>query len=74
MLIGGRGVIDAGTARPCAALDEFLADAGIPPDYASLGRMAFRHAQLRALPTLQPVLRTIPSVAIWDDHDYGDAN
>lgn len=47
---------------------------GVPPDYASLERMAYRHAELRALPTLQPVLRTIPNIAIWDDHDYGDAN
>ncbi|MFN2420749.1 MAG: alkaline phosphatase [Gemmatimonadota bacterium] len=48
--------------------------AGIPPDYTSLRRMAFRHAQLRALPSLQTVLRTIPNVAIWDDHDYGPSN
>jgi alkaline phosphatase D len=48
--------------------------AGIPPDYTSLRRMAFRHAQLRALPSLQQVLRTIPNEAIWDDHDYGPSN
>jgi alkaline phosphatase D len=48
--------------------------AGIPADYASLEGMAFRHAELRALPTLQPLLRTIPSYAIWDDHDYGPSN
>ena len=48
--------------------------AGILPDYASLERMAFRHAQLRAVPTLQPVLRTIPNVAIWDDHDYAGSD
>jgi alkaline phosphatase D len=48
--------------------------AGIPSDYSSLRRMAFRHAQLRALPNLQPLIRTIPSAAIWDDHDYGPSN
>ena len=48
--------------------------AGIPADYASVGRMAYRHAELRALASLQPVLRTIPNYATWDDHDYGDSD
>jgi alkaline phosphatase D len=47
---------------------------GVEADYASLERMAFRHAQLRAVPNLQPVLRGIPNVAMWDDHDYGGSD
>jgi alkaline phosphatase D len=48
--------------------------AGTEADYASLERMAYRHAELRALPTLQPVLRAIPNVAMWDDHDYAGSD
>jgi len=45
-------------------------------DYTSAEGMAHRWRQDRALPELQPLLRTGRHVATWDDHDYGpnDAN
>jgi len=45
-------------------------------DYTSAEGMAHRWRHDRALPELQPLLRTGRHVAIWDDHDFGpnDAN
>lgn len=36
--------------------------------------MLGRHLRARLHPDLQPLLRTIPSYATWDDHDYGPNN
>ena len=45
-------------------------------DYTSAEGMAHRWRHDRALPELQPLLRTGRHVATWDDHDFGpnDAN
>lgn len=45
-------------------------------DYTSAEGMVHRWRHDRALPELQPLLRTGRHVATWDDHDYGpnDAN
>ena len=43
-----------------------------PADWEDPGRMAFKYAELRGLPTLQPLLRQAIHYAIWDDHDYAD--
>jgi alkaline phosphatase D len=46
---------------------------GTPNDWEDPGRMAFRHAELRGLASLQLLLRSSACYAIWDDHDYGPA-
>ena len=43
-----------------------------PGDWSDPERMEFKYAELRALPTLQPLLRQAVHYAIWDDHDYAD--
>ncbi|HUP00090.1 MAG TPA: alkaline phosphatase D family protein [Gemmatimonadota bacterium] len=43
-----------------------------PADWEDPARMAFKYAELRGLPTLQPLLREAIHYAIWDDHDYAD--
>lgn len=43
-----------------------------PPDWSDPDRMAFKYAELRALETLQPLLRSAIHYAMWDDHDYAD--
>jgi alkaline phosphatase D len=40
-------------------------------DYDSRWGMAERYRHTRALPELQPLLRSTHHYAIWDDHDYG---
>ncbi|MGH7558800.1 MAG: alkaline phosphatase D family protein, partial [Gemmatimonadota bacterium] len=50
------------------------ADSTHPADWTDPARMAFKYAELRDLPTLQPVLRQAVNYAIWDDHDYGDGD
>jgi alkaline phosphatase D len=40
-------------------------------DYDSRWGMAERYRHTRALPSLQPLLRSSHHYAIWDDHDYG---
>ncbi|HET9581941.1 MAG TPA: alkaline phosphatase D family protein [Gemmatimonadota bacterium] len=47
-------------------------DSTRPADATDPERMAFKYAELRALPTLQPLLRQAVHYAIWDDHDYAD--
>lgn len=41
-------------------------------DWEDPARMAFKYAELRGLPTLQPLLHQSINYAIWDDHDYAD--
>ncbi len=43
-------------------------------DYDSRWGMAERYRHTRALPELQPLLRSTHHYAIWDDHDYGHDN
>jgi alkaline phosphatase D len=43
-------------------------------DYASAERIEYRYREMRALPAVQPVLRTSANYAIWDDRDYGDSD
>ena len=43
-------------------------------DYDSPWGMAERYRYSRALPELQPLLRSAQHYAIWDDHDYGHDN
>ncbi len=47
-------------------------DSTHPADWTDPVRMAFKYAELRDLPTLQPLLRQAVHYAIWDDHDYAD--
>jgi alkaline phosphatase D len=50
------------------------ADSVRPADYASAERIEYRYREMRALPAVQPVLRTSANYAIWDDRDYGDSD
>lgn len=43
-------------------------------DFDSAWGMAERYRHTRALPQLQPLLRSSHHYAIWDDHDYGSDN
>lgn len=45
-----------------------------PADWSDPDRMAFKYAELRALPALQPLLRSAVHYAMWDDHDYADGS
>jgi len=40
-------------------------------DSASAGILAGQYRQQRAVPSMQKIIRSIPQLAIWDDHDYG---
>lgn len=46
------------------------ADSTHPADYEVPERIEFRYAQIKTLATLQPLLRHVPSYAIWDDRDF----
>ena len=50
------------------------ADSIRPADYASAERIEFRYREMRGLPSVQPVLRSMANYAIWDDRDYGDSD
>jgi alkaline phosphatase D len=50
------------------------ADSIRPADYTSAERIEHRYREMRALPAVQPVLRTSANYAIWDDRDYGDSD
>jgi alkaline phosphatase D len=43
-------------------------------DWSSAERMLARHLETRMAPELQRLIRSVPSYAIWDDHDYGPNN
>jgi alkaline phosphatase D len=43
-------------------------------DYSSEWGLWYRASRDRATPVLQPFLRSMPQLAIWDDHDYGPNN
>jgi alkaline phosphatase D len=46
------------------------ADSARPADYTSVERIEYRYREIKALRTVQPVLRTMANYAIWDDRDY----
>jgi alkaline phosphatase D len=50
------------------------ADSVTPADYSDPERIERRYRQIKALQTIQPVLRTMANYAIWDDRDYGDSD
>ncbi len=41
------------------------------PDYFSEWGLNYRAGRERAQPILQPLLKAMPQMAIWDDHDFG---
>lgn len=43
-------------------------------DSDDIGGLADLYQRQRAVPRLQPLLRSVPSLAIWDDHDFGYNN
>ena len=43
-------------------------------DWSSPEQMRARHLQTRTNRDLQALIRTVPSYATWDDHDYGPNN
>ena len=43
-------------------------------DWTSMEGMLHRHLITRVHPDLQAMFRTVPSYAVWDDHDYGPNN
>jgi len=43
-------------------------------DWSYPESMMTRHLRTRTLPDLQRLFRTVPSYAIWDDHDYATNN
>ena len=42
-----------------------------PGDFQSRGAILHRYSHSRAVPELQPLLRSAHHYATWDDHDYG---
>lgn len=43
-------------------------------DWNSYDQMIDRHLENRNSPMLQNLLRSVPTYAVWDDHDYGPNN
>ena len=43
-------------------------------DWSTIEGMIHRHLVTRDHPDLEPMLRTVPNYAVWDDHDYGPNN
>lgn len=41
------------------------------PDWGTRTGIYHRYTHMRTLPELQPLLASVPHIAIWDDHDYG---
>jgi len=65
-------VQDIWTAVERAAPDLFLwLGDNIYADTRSLDIFQEEYRRQRAVPSLQPVIRSIPQLATWDDHDYG---
>jgi alkaline phosphatase D len=50
------------------------ADSVTAADYGDPARIEQRYREIKALPSIQPVLRTMANYAIWDDRDYGDSD
>jgi len=60
-------------AKEKAAFMLWLGDAWYTRDvdYYSEWGLNYRASHDRAIPVLQPFLRSMPHLGIWDDHDYG---
>ncbi|MBE2231369.1 MAG: alkaline phosphatase family protein [Chitinophagaceae bacterium] len=60
-------------AKEKAAFMLWLGDAWYTreTDYYSEWGLWYRASRDRSLPVLQPFLKAMPQLAIWDDHDYG---
>lgn len=60
-------------AKEKAAFMLWLGDAWYTRDvdYYSEWGLWYRASRDRSLPVLQPFLKAMPQLAIWDDHDYG---
>jgi alkaline phosphatase D len=43
-------------------------------DFYSEWGLWYRASHDRAFPVLQPLLKAMPQIAVWDDHDYGPNN
>ena len=54
--------------------DRHFGTTGPRGDWSFEEGMTMRHLVTRMHPDLQPLLRTLPSYGIWDDHDYGPDN
>jgi alkaline phosphatase D len=50
------------------------ADSTRPADYSSAERVEYRYREIKVLPSVLPILRTMANYAIWDDRDYGDSD
>ena len=54
--------------------DNHFGTTGKTGDWIFEESMTTRHLITRVHPDLEPMLRTVPSYGIWDDHDYGPDN
>ena len=54
--------------------DNHFSTSGPVGDWTSMEGMLHRHLMTRVHPELQAMFRTVPSYAVWDDHDYGPNN
>lgn len=70
---GGDSSIFETMAREKSAFMLWLGDAWYTRevDYYSEWGLWYRASLDRATPVMQPFLKAMPQVAIWDDHDYG---
>lgn len=73
---GGNDSIFLAMAREQAAFMFWLGDAWYTRevDYYSEWGLWNRASHDRSTPTLQPLLKAMSHIAIWDDHDYGPNN
>ena len=70
---GGDSTIFETMAKENAAFNIWMGDNWYyrEVDYASGWGLNYRASITRRLPVLQNFLKSIPQLAIWDDHDYG---
>ena len=54
--------------------DRHFNTTGPTGDWSSPEAMTARHLTTRMHPDLQSMFRSVPSYAVWDDHDYGPDN
>lgn len=70
---GGDSSIFLQMAKEKAAFNLWLGDNWYyrEVDFYSASGLRYRARHDRAQPVLQPLLKAMPQLAIWDDHDYG---
>ena len=73
---GGDSSILVTMAKEKSAFMLWLGDAWYTRevDYFSEWGLWYRASHDRAFPVLQPLLKAMPHVGVWDDHDYGPNN